>query len=89
MIAVYAPPAPLHVGRYRTCHLTTTPLTPETAMRIVTRLDADGIHVAARIRRGTTVELIPIRPVTTRQRVKAVAAFVAKTDAPIRWGEVE
>lgn len=87
VITVYPPTGVLGFGRYRTAHLTTRPLTPAAAMTIVDRLDVQGIHVAARIRRGTTVELIPIRPLTTVERVRATAAFRDVTDSPLAWHE--
>ncbi len=82
------PPTGVHgFGRYRTAHVSALPLTPAAAMAIVDRLDSEGIYVAARIRRGTTVELIPIRPMTTRDEVRALAAFRAETDSPLAWHE--
>lgn len=76
---------PLGAGRYRTATVTARPLTPAAAMDIVDRLDSEGIYVAARIRRGATVEVTPIRPCTTTQEVRALAAFRAVTDARLAW----
>ncbi len=80
---VIPPPGNLGVGRYRTATIVTQPLTTETAVNVVANLAQTGVYVFARP--GNTVQLNALVPLTTRQRVRATAAFRAVTDAPLHW----
>lgn len=80
---VIPPPGVFGFGRSRTAQVGHLPTDAELAA-IVAQLAAEGIPVGVR-RSGSTLDLRPAGPVTTRQEVRAIAAAKARTNCRITW----
>ncbi len=72
-------------GPYRTVQIVAHPITDGEATAICTSLAARDIPVHAQLDDQRAVHLWPDRDVTSREEARVLAAFIAVTDAPVRW----
>jgi hypothetical protein len=82
---VIPPPGVFGFGRSRTVAVVARPLTGVEANAIGVALNQRHIPVAVSVDACHVIHLWPWLPLTTTDEVRAMRAFAAVTDAPLRW----